>query len=144
MEKKGEDDITDADLHEFLNSMPAQGEYRQGNVRSLWPTAWKFIKSLGYQVIIEGTEMKLVRGEKMVCTQEKAVQQFTNDARDASQLQQLLQATDQGCSFHLISQHPSSSHWVRESSFVSFVDYQLTIKGRLNLLPTIVIIKRAG
>ena len=70
---------------------------------------------------VEGMEVKLVRGEKMVCAQEKkAVRQFLNDARDVARLEHLLQATDQGRSFHLVSQHPSSSHWIIEGSFVLF------------------------
>ena len=36
--RKGEVALTDADLQEFLNSTPAQGEYQQGDVRSLWST----------------------------------------------------------------------------------------------------------
>ena len=105
----------------------------------------KSIKRLGCQVTVVGMEVNLVRGEKTVCSQEKkAVRQFLNDARDAAQLEHLLQATDQGRSFHLASQHPNSNHWIREGSFVSFANYRFAIKGRLNLLPTKVVIKRAG
>ena len=118
--RKGEVALTDADLQEFLNSTPAQGEYRQGDVRSLRSTVRKSIKRLGCQVTVEGMEVKLVRGEKTVCAQEKkAVRQFLNDARDAARLEHLLQATDQGRCFHLVSQHPSSSHWIIEGSLVS-------------------------
>ena len=143
--RKGEVALTDTDLQEFLNSTPAQGEYRQGDVRSLWSTVRKSIKRLGCQVTVEGMEVKLVRGEKTVCAQrKKAVRQFLNDTRDAARLEHLLQATDLGRSFHLVSQHPSSSHWIKEGSFVSFADYRFAIKGRLNLLPTKVVIKRTG
>ena len=143
--RKGEEDITDADLQDFLNSAPSRGEYRQGDVRSLWSTARKSIKSLGCQVTIQGTTVTLTKGDRTVSAQEKkAVRQLLNDARDDARLQQLLQATDQGRSFHLISQHASSSHWIREGSFLSFAEYRFAIKGRLNLLPTKVAIKRAG
>lgn len=69
--RKEDDTITDADLQEFLNSTPAQGEYRQGDVRSLWSTVRKFIKRLGCQVTVVGMEVNLVRGEKTVCFREK-------------------------------------------------------------------------
>lgn len=49
----------------------------------------------------------------------------------------------QGRSLHLVSQHPSSSHWISEGSFILFANYQFVIKGRLNLLPTKIVIKRA-
>ena len=109
--RKGEDTISDSDLQEFLNTTPVRGEYQQGDVRSLWSTVRKSIKSLGCEVIIEGTHVKLARGEETVNAREKkAVRRFLNEAKDASRLQQLLQASDQRRSFHLASKHPSSSH----------------------------------
>ena len=143
--RKGEDAISDKDLQEFLNSAPARGEYRQGDVRSLWTTVRKSVQRLGCEVTIEGMEVKLMREEGIVSARErKAIRQLLNEARDSSRLKQLLQALDQGRAFHLASKYPSSSHWVRDGSFVSFAEYRFSIKGRLNLLPTKVTIKRAG
>ena len=42
--RKKEADITNDDLQQFLNTTPAQGEHRQGDVRSLWSTVRKSIQ----------------------------------------------------------------------------------------------------
>ena len=43
--RKGKDNITVEDLQEFLNSTPRRGEYRKGDVRSLWSAMRKLIKN---------------------------------------------------------------------------------------------------
>lgn len=88
--------------------------------------------------------MMMIEEETVSARDKKVVQRFLNEARDEYRLEQLLQATDQGRAFHLARKHPSSSHWLRDDSFVSFADYRFSIKARLNLLPTKVAIRRAG
>ena len=109
------DDIGDADLQEFLNTTPTRGEYRLGDVMSLWSTARKSIKNLGCKLIFEGMEVQLATEEETVNARDrKAVRWLLNEARDSNRLKQLLQARDQGRAFHLASKHPSSSHWIKD------------------------------
>ena len=124
---------------------PTRGEYQQGDVRSLWSAARKSLKNLGCSLAVEGTDVKLRQGEVTVSSSDKrAVRRLLNEARDASWLDQVLNAKDQGRVFHHASKHASSNSWIREGSFVSFADYRFAVKGRLNLLPTKVAVKRAG
>ena len=86
----------------------------------------------------------MAKGETMVeAGNRRAVRRLLNEAREHTRLEQLLQSTDQGRSFRLISKHPSGSHWIQDGSFVSFAEYRFAIKWRLNLLPTKSVIKRA-
>jgi len=53
---------------------------------------------------------------------------------------------DQGRAFHHLAKHPSSSssHWIQAGAFTSFEEYRFAVRGRLNLLPTRTVAKRAG
>ena len=143
--RKGADTISDRDLQEFLNSPPESGEYRRGDVRSLWSAVRKSVRNLGCVLILEGMDVKLQKEERTACPRDKrAVRQLLNEARDSTRLEQVLSAKDQGRTFHLASKHPSSSNWIRDGSFVSFTEYRFAIRGRLNLLPTKSVVRRAG
>ena len=59
-------------------------------------------------------------------------------------LASLLEAQDQGRTFHLVSKTPSSNHWIHAGAYTTFSDYRFAIRARLNLLPTRTVAKRAG
>ena len=143
--RKGSNSITDKDLQEFINSAPSKGESRRGDVRSLWSAARKSLMNLGCEISIEGTEVKLTKGDTTVASGDrKAVRRLLNEARGSTRLEKVLKSSDQGRSFHLISRHPSSNHWIQNGAFVSFAEYRFAVRGRLNLLPTRTVVKRAG
>ena len=65
------------------------------------------------EVIINGTDVTLSCGEVPApSTNRKAVRKILTDTKFTNRINKLLAATDQGRSFHLTSQHSSSSHWI--------------------------------
>ena len=141
----GREDIRDTDIQDFLNSPPAKGEYKQGDVRSLWSAVRKSLQRLECQITVTGTEIKISHEEEVAPARNRiAVKKILDQAKNKINKNELLEAKDQGRAFHLIGEHPSSSHWMREGDFTSFAEFRFAIKGRLNLLPTKTTVKRAG
>ena len=129
------DDITTADIADFLNNPPLPQEKTNRDVRSIWSSARKSLQHLSCSIALEGSEVSLIHDDITVSArQKKLVRKLLKEARDQRRLTSLLEAQDQGRSFHLISQSPSSSHWLSAGAFTSFLDFRFAIRALLNLL----------
>jgi hypothetical protein len=76
------------------------------------------------------------------CSHWRPMADMLKKAKEARRLHQVLGSSDQGRSFHCISLHPSSSHWIPTGSYVSFAEYKFALRARLNLLPVGTVAKR--
>ena len=137
-------DVTTADIADFLNHPPLPQE-KTRDVRSLWNTARKSLKHISCSVMLDGAEVSVSHDDTTTSArQKKPVRKLLKEARDKRHLASLLEAQDQGRTFHLVSKNPCSNHWITAGAFTSFSDYRFAIRARLNLLPTKTVAKRTG
>lgn len=102
------------DLTDFLNNPPLHQEKRSRDMMSLWSSVRKSLTQMSCAVKFEGTEVPLVSGRKIVDARNRlAIRNTLRHARDQKRLSTLLDAKDQGRSFHLISESWFSSHWLQ-------------------------------
>ena len=109
----------------------------------MWSTVRKSLSNLKCKLKFEGAAVALTHRE-VTADSKREVRQLLSEVKTSHRLDRLLEADDQGRCFHLISKHSSSSQWIRGGAFVSFAEYRFAIKGRLNLLPTKAVVRRAG
>ena len=96
-------------------------------------------------MILDGSEVSLTHADTTISArQKKLARKLLKEARDMRHLASLLEAQDQGRTFHLVSKTPSSNHWIHAGAYTTFSDYRFAIRARLNLLPTRTVAKRAG
>ena len=116
------------------------------DVRSLFSQARKALKYLSAEVIdLEGGKLGLRCREKDFGPWKwKRMAWALKEAREDRRLRQLMECSDQGHSFPLISQDKASSSWIKNGKYLSFAEMRFALKGRLNLLPCRVVAKRTG
>ena len=96
-------------------------------------------------MILDGSEVSLTHADTTISArQKKLARKLLKEARGMRHLASLLEAQDQGRTFHLVSKTPSSNHWIHAGAYTTFSDYRFAIRARLNLLPTRTVAKRAG
>ena len=138
-------EVTTEDITDFLNNPPLPQERRSRDVMTLWSSARASLTYLSTSVELSGTTVSLVYDDMTIDGRSrKSLKNILREARDTKRLSALLNATDQGRSFHLISKSWYSNHWIASGAFTSFNDYRFALRARLNLLPTKVVAKRAG
>ena len=139
------DNVTTTDIMDFFNHPPLSQERTSGDVRSLWSSARKSLKHLSCSVTLDGAVVYPDHdGMSVKGHQKKPIRSLLREARQQRNLASLLDAQDQGRSFHLISKNPNSNHWISQGAFMSFSDYRFAVRARLNLLPTKTVARRAG
>ena len=75
-------------------------------------------------------------------TRWRLVQDLLKRAKEQRRLRQVLDSSDQGRSYHAISLHPASSHWIPTGSYISFAEYKFAPRAWLNLLPVGTVARR--
>ena len=135
---------SDEDVVAFLNTPPPRNEASRGDVRSLWSMVRKSLVYLnvelehttedGFLLTFKESTAKTYRWPPVI--------NLLKRAREDRRLQQVLSSSDQGRSFHAISLHPASNHWIPTGSYISFAEYKFALKARLNLLPVGTVAKR--
>ena len=129
----------------FSTRHPCTGEASRGDIRSMWSGVRKALKHLKCTVKVSGLCTHLNYEDVTVeGRHQPAVQKLLARAKSERRLHQLQSAPDQGRAFHLLANHPSSNHWIHSGAYTSFAKYRFAMRGRLNLLPTRVVAKRAG
>ena len=127
------DNVSTADIADFLNHPPLPQE-KSRDVRSLWNTARKSLKHISCSVMLDGSEVSLIHDNITISARHnKPVRKLLKEVRDKRHLASLLEAQDQGRTFHLVSKNPCSNHWINAGAFTSFSDYRFAIRARLNL-----------
>ena len=85
------DDITTADIADFLNNPPLPQEKTNRDVRSMWSSARKSLQHLSCSIAIEGSEVSLIHDDITVSArQKKLVRKLLKEARDQRRLTSLL------------------------------------------------------
>ena len=115
---------------------PPKGEVNRGDVRSVWSLVRRTIRHLGVE--LGYVDDHLTVEFDSVCSRTPywhPVAAMLKKAKEARRLQQVLASSDEGRSFHCISLHPSSSHWIPTGRYVSFAEYKFALRARLNMLP---------
>ena len=97
------DDITTADIADFLNNPPLPQEKTNRDVRSIWSSTRKSLQHLSCSIALEGSKVSLIHDDITISAQQKKpVRTLLKEARDQRRLTNLLEAQDQGRSFHLV------------------------------------------
>ena len=114
-------------------------------MKSIWSTVRKSLIYLDCSIDFIDTTVHLAFNDKTtIATNRFATRKLLKEATASKHLNNLLEAPDQGRSFHLISKDPNSNHWLADAKYLSFSDYRFALKARLNLLPTKMVLKRTG
>ena len=143
--RRGINEVSTRDIQDFLNHLPLPQERNSRDVKSIWSTTRKALNHLSCSVSFDGPNIMLnYDGTTTEAGQKETIRKTLRKASDNYRLNELLEAKDQGKSFHLVHKHWSSNHWIHSGAFTTFADYRFAIRARLNLLPTKTVVKRAG
>ena len=134
LKRTGQSPATSDDVISFLNSPPPHIEASRDDVRSLWSMV---------RFSYEDEVFSLTHQETTIATSRWGpVTNLMKRIKEEKILKRVLDSSDQGRSFHLISLHPSSSHWIPTGNYLSFAEYKFALRARLNLLPVGTVAKR--
>ena len=143
VKRTGHAPTTSEDVITFLNSPPPRNEASRGDVRSLWSMVRKSLQYLQLELSYEDDIFSLTHHETTVSTLRwPPVSNLMRRIKEEKTLRKVLDSSDQGRSYHLISLHPSSSHWIPTGNYISFAEYKFALRARLNLLPVGTVAKR--
>ena len=127
----------------FLNSSPIPGEGKSGDIKSLWGSVRSSLVRCGATINLNNNSL-FCNGKSLRWEGKKKAGKALRTKLLEQHTRNLHRATDQGRTFHCVSLHPSSNHWIRSGKYISFGEYRFAIKARLNLLPTKTVLKRSG
>ena len=143
-EKRTRSNTINTDLMEmFLNSSPIPGEGKSGDIKSLWSSVRSSLVRCGATINLNNNSL-FCNGKSLRWDGKKKAGKALRTKLLEQHTRNLHWATDQGRTFHCVSLHPSSNHWIRSGKYISFGEYRIAIKARLNLLPTKTVLKRSG
>jgi hypothetical protein len=142
--RRGINEVSTRDIQDFLNHLPLPQERNSRDVKSIWSTARKALNHLSCSVSFDGPNIMLNYDGTTEAGQKETIRKTLRKASDNYRLNELLEAKDQGRSFHLVHKHWSSNHWIHSGVYTIFADNRFAIRARLNLLPSKTVVKRAG
>ena len=147
-QRRGLQDVTLADISDFLNNPPLPHERRTRDVQSLWSTVRKSLIHTSAALDVSNTGVTIRTGGNTPDSPAElrhptALRRQLRQACEQRHLHCLLEAPDQGRTFATVSANAASNHWIYSGAYTSFQDYRFATRARLNLLPTRSVAKRA-
>ena len=124
------------DLTNFLRSDPQAQEGREGDLRNLWSSCRKALKSTEAKVLLDNDTVTLaVDNEAFEWKSRKAISKKLQTVLHRKKLNDIENHKDQGKVITAAALHPSSNAWIKDGKYTTFGQYRFSIKARLDLLP---------